>query len=115
MIKILTYKTEMGKEPYKEFLASIRDPKAKTAVAKAVTKMEQGLPGQVDSVGKGVKEQKIYVGKGYRIYFYNDGQEIIILLGGSHKGDQKREIQNAQTYLEDYKRQKATIKRRTKS
>jgi putative addiction module killer protein len=106
MINVIVYKTEMGKEPYTDFFAGIKNPIAKTAVAKAITKMRKGLPGKVESVGDGVKEHKIYIGQAYRIYFYNDGQEIIVLLGGSSKGDQKREIANAKKYLQDYKRQK---------
>ena len=114
MIKVVVYRTEMGKEPYKEFFASIKDPLAKTAVAKALIRMQKGLPGKVESVGEGVKERKIPVGKGYRIYFYNDGQEIIVLLGGSHKGNQNKETENAKTYLADYKRQKSQSRRTKK-
>lgn len=113
MINVIVYRTTMGKEPYKDFLSGIKDPRAKLAVVKAINKMEQGLPGKVESVGDGVKEYKIYVGKAYRIYFYNDGQEIVILLGGSHKGDQKREIANAKQCLVDYKRQKKELKKET--
>lgn len=114
MIKVIVYRTEAGKEPYSDFLSSISDPIAKVAVAKAVSKMEIGLPGKVESVGDGVKECKINVGKGFRIYFYNDGQEIVVLLGGSHKGNQRREIEAAKESLKDYKRQKVGTVRRVK-
>ena len=105
MISIKVYSTEHGVEPYKEFFSSIKDPKAKSAVAKAINKMEKGL-GDYKSIGDGVQENRIHVGKGYRIYFYNEGQELIILLGGSDKKNQSREIENAKGYLKDYKRQK---------
>jgi putative addiction module killer protein len=114
MIKLLAYRTEHGVEPFKTFLQGITDPVAKAAVAKALSKMEKGLPGKVESVGDGVKEYKIHVGKGHRIYFYNDGQEVVILLGGSDKKNQDREIINAKQYLKDYKRQKkAAAKKNT--
>lgn len=114
MIEVKVYKTEHGVEPFYNFLSNIKDPKAKSAVAKEVTKIEKGLPGTIRSVGNGVKERKIYVGAGYRIYFYNDGQELIILLGGSSKKDQEQEIENAKNYLGDYKRQKKALKKMNK-
>lgn len=106
MIEVKVYETEHGVVPFKAFLSGIRDPRGKSAVAKAITKMQSGLMGDVRSVGSGVQELKIHVGKGFRIYFYNDGQELIVLLGGSDKKDQKREIANAKQYLKDYQRQK---------
>lgn len=109
--KLLAYRTEHGVEPFKTFLQGIKDPVAKAAVAKAHSKMEKGLPGKVESVGEGVKEYKIHVGKGYRIYFYNDGQDVVILLGGSDKRNQTREIANAKAYLKDYKRQKKSAEK----
>jgi putative addiction module killer protein len=105
MISIKVYSTEHGVEPYKDFFSSINDPRAKSMVAKAINKMEKGL-GDYKTVGGGVHENRIHVGKGYRIYFYNDGQELVILLGGSDKKNQAREIENAKSYLRDYKRQK---------
>ena len=111
MITVIVYRTEMGKEPYKDFLAGIKDPIAKVAVVKTIAKMQRGLPGKVESVGDGVKEQKIYVGKAYRIYFYNDGQQIVVLLGGSDKDNQAREIENAKRYLTDYKRQRKHLRK----
>ncbi|AEP10052.1 type II toxin-antitoxin system RelE/ParE family toxin [Micavibrio aeruginosavorus] len=112
MIKLLVYRTEHGVEPYKEFLQRIKDPKAKSAVVMAQLNMERGLPGDVKSLGGGLKEKRIQAGAGYRIYFYNDGQDIIILLGGSSKKDQQREIENAKSYLKDYKRQKNALSKK---
>lgn len=106
MIKLLVYRTEHGIEPYVVFFKGIKDPVAKSAVAKAQGNIERGLPGDIKSVGDGVKEKRIHIGKGYRIYFYNDGQELVILLGGSSKGNQDREIDKAKECLKDYRRQK---------
>ena len=71
--------------------------------------MEKGLPGDAKSLGGGLKEYRIHVGKGHRIYYYNDGQTLIILLSGSDKKHQDREIENAKQYLNDYKRQKKLL------
>lgn len=106
MIEVKVYCTEMGVEPFSVWLSGLRSSKAKSAVARAVTKMEVGLLNDVKSVGEGVQEYRIHLEKGYRIYFGNDGGELVILLSGSDKKGQKKEIECAKSYWKDYKRQK---------
>jgi len=43
------------------------------------------------------------LGPGLRIYFANVSQAIILLLGGSDKGSQKRAIKAARDRLKDFK------------
>lgn len=106
MIEVRVYKTEMGTEPFNAWLCSLRSSKAKNAIARALTKMEVGLLKDVKPIGEGVQEYRIHFEKGYRIYFGNDHGELIILLCGSDKKTQKKEIENAKNYWKDYKRQK---------
>jgi putative addiction module killer protein len=59
----------------------------------------------VEGLGAGVYEYKIDFGPGYRIYFGEDGQRIVILLGGSAKTRQG--VAGAQAAWTAYKRAKA--------
>lgn len=46
-------------------------------------------------------------GKGYRIYYYYDlNNKLVLFLAGSEKKDQKSVIKKASEYFEDYKQQK---------
>lgn len=63
--------------------------------------MENGNLGNCEPVGEGVHELKVDFGPGYRIYFGND-EERIVLLGGSDKDNQDTEIKRAKLRWEDY-------------
>ena len=46
-------------------------------------------------------------GPGYRVYFGNDGESVVILLGGSAKKDQQRAMERARVAWAEYKMLKA--------
>ena len=57
--------------------------------------MKVGNFGDSKTVGEGVFELRIDVGKGYRIYFVNNGKEVVILLVGGDKSTQEDDIKTA--------------------
>lgn len=57
--------------------------------------MEHGNPGDVKSVGDGIRELRIDYGPGYRVYFVRRGQEIVVLLCGGDKRTQAADIAQA--------------------
>ena len=54
-------------------------------------------------MGEGISELKIKFGAGYRVYFGQKGDEIVILLSGGDKSSQNKDIKQAQKYWQDYK------------
>lgn len=79
------------------------DAHAAAKVATALYRLEQGNFANVKSIGKGVSECKIDFGPGYRIYFGQDGNDLIILLGGGSKKTQNKDIEKAQILWTEYK------------
>lgn len=59
------------------------------------------------SVGAGVVERRIDWGPGYRVYFGQEGEKLIILLGGGTKKRQQHDIEDARARWAEYKRRKA--------
>jgi putative addiction module killer protein len=57
--------------------------------------LAEGNPGDVAPVGEGVSELRLHFGPGYRIYFVQRGELVVVLLCGGDKGTQRRDIETA--------------------
>lgn len=100
---ILVFQNRAGREPFAEWQDNLRDPVAQRRIAKRILQMEQGHYGDVRAVGSGVYELRFFFGPGYRVYFGEDGDTIVVLLCGGDKGSQRRDIRRALTYWKEYK------------
>ena len=100
---IYEYVTENGKSPFRDWLNSLKDRRVKTMVDVRMARIRSGNLGRVRSVENGVHEIKIDYGPGYRIYFANDGNTIVVLLCGGDKRTQDKDIKTALKYWEAYK------------
>ena len=76
--KVVEYLSK-GSSPFEEWFSGL-DAHASAKVAAALYRLEQGNFSNVKAVGKGVSEYKIDFGPGYRIYFGQEGDEVVILL-----------------------------------
>ena len=82
-------------ETYKKWFKKLRDNIAKQNIILRIERMKNGNFGDSKAVGDGVFELKIDIGKGYRVYFTNNGKEIVILLVGGDKSTQDEDIKAA--------------------
>jgi len=71
----------------------LKDKRAKAAIAARIFRLANGLVGDVSAVGQGVSELRIHYGPGYRVYFNQKGNDIVILLCGGDKSSQSRDIE----------------------
>ena len=60
-----------------------------------------GNPGDVKPVGGGVSELRIHHGPGYRVYYVQRGNLLIILLCGGKKSGQAKDIALAMTMAKE--------------
>ena len=74
---------------------SIKDLRAKVAIARRIERSENGNLGDVKSVGTGVSEMRIDIGAGYRVYYTMREKIMVILLAGGTKSSQQTDIKKA--------------------
>ena len=105
MPNLFAYCDAEGREPFNKWFTDL-DAQAAARVRNALAQLEAGNMSEVKPVGGGVSERRIHWGKGLRVYFAQDGQTIIILLGGGTKATQDRDIQRAGECWTDYKQRR---------
>lgn len=69
-------------------------------------RVEQGNFGDYESVGDDVCELRFFFGSGYRIYFGEVGNTIVLLLCGGDKSSQKKDVKKAKEYWKEYQETK---------
>ncbi len=88
-------------ETYIKWFNSLRDREARVRVDIRLRRLSMGNAGDVKPVGKGVSELRIDYGSGYRVYFIQRGDTLIVLLAGGDKRTQNRDIQTALDLAQD--------------
>ena len=88
---------------FRKWLLGLRDEMAKSVVSARLTRMEAGNLGDAKPVGSGVSEGRIHWGPGYRIYFIQEGDTVVVMLCGGDKDDQQRNIRNAKRLAKEYR------------
>ena len=98
------YVTEDGREPFREWLSSLGDHKARAKIWVRLDRVSLGNFGDCHGVGGGVHELRIDYGPGYRVYFGQEGTTVVVLLCGGDKDTQTDDIETAQRYWSNYRR-----------
>ncbi|MBP9855460.1 MAG: type II toxin-antitoxin system RelE/ParE family toxin [Candidatus Omnitrophica bacterium] len=102
---ILVYRTQDGKEPFIDWLFSLRDKMIRHRIETRIDRIRHGNYGDHKRF-HGILELRLDFGKGYRIYCGEDGNKLIILLVGGDKFSQDKDIKEAVEYWRNYHEKK---------
>ncbi len=100
MKQILTYKTSTGKCPFDEWFCKL-DKSSQARIEKRFERIEEGNFGDFKRLDSDISELRFAFGSGYRIYFAEADDIIIILLCAGNKSTQSNDIKKAKKYLQD--------------
>lgn len=80
---------------FDQWLRKLKDRQGRLRILSRIDRLTRGNPGDVKPVGRGVLELRLTYGPGYRIYYAQRGNRLILLLCGGDKSTQQSDITKA--------------------
>ena len=103
MVYIINIKTLLQTKQFAKWFRRLKDDLAKVAIGRRLERLVQENYGDFKSIGEKIFELRINISKGYRVYFMDKENEIIILLLGGDKSSQDDDIKMARRLAKEYK------------
>ena len=94
-MELLHYLTRDGRDLYQTWLDALRDRRARVAIDRRVERIIRGNFGDHKFCREGVWELRIDTGPGYRVYYAQSSQTVVVLLCGGDKDSQSSDIDRA--------------------
>ena len=82
-------------EVYLDWINDLRDRSGRARIQVRVDRLVHGNPGDHRNLAGGISELRIDIGSGYRVYYTQRGNELIVLLAGGDKSSQQQDIRRA--------------------
>jgi len=99
---VIVYRDAVGVEPFTDWLNGLRDARTRRRILQRLFRLESGNYGDCKPVGGGVSELRFFFGPGYRVYFGEDGDTIVVLLCAGDKSSQRADIRRAKAFWKEY-------------
>jgi putative addiction module killer protein len=99
--KLLIYTNEAGKSPFEDWLKSLKDKIIRARIQRRLDFLQMGHYGDYKSLGDGIFELRLAFGSGFRIYFAEVNEAIVLLLSGGNKASQNKDIKIAKSYWQE--------------
>ena len=80
---------------FDDWLFGLKDGMTHRRLVTRLRKVELGNMGDIKSVGDGVFEMREHFGCGWRMYYVQQGDVLIVMLGGGNKSSQESDIADA--------------------
>lgn len=77
------------------WIDGLKDITGRARILARIRRLADGNPGDHRNLTGGISELRVDVGPGYRVYYTQRGNELVILLVGGDKASQQRDIEKA--------------------
>lgn len=88
-------------DTFQQWVDGLRDRATRIRLRRRLGKAMRGNLGDVKAVGDGVWEMREFFGPGWRLYYVQRGDVLIVMLGGGDKSSQERDIAAAQVMAKE--------------
>jgi len=92
-----------NKSPFIEWIDSL-DKVTKSRVQSRLTRLLEGNFGDHKKIDNEISELRLKFGSGYRIYYTEIDNVIVLLVNGGNKSTQNKDIQKAKQILQEWRR-----------
>jgi putative addiction module killer protein len=82
-------------DEYRDWIDGLKDLSGRARILMRVDRLIHGNPGSHRNLTYGVSELKVDAGPGYRVYYSQRGDRLLLLLAGGDKSTQARDIARA--------------------
>lgn len=82
-------------EVYRDWINALKDRAGRARVQVRVDRLVHGNPGSHRNLTDGISELKVDFGPGYRVYYTQRGDRLLLLLVGGDKSTQQKDIERA--------------------
>lgn len=89
-------------DTFSKWLLKLKDVRAKVAIIRRIKRVKDGNFGDHKSIGDQVSELRLTIGPGYRVYYTQRNDEIIVLLIAGDKSTQSKDIEKAKILAKEY-------------
>jgi putative addiction module killer protein len=96
MVEVLTTQV------FDRWLRKLKDRQARLRIVERIDRLTYGNPGDTKPVGQGVWELRLTYGPGYRVYYLQDGDNLVLLLCGGDKSTQQADIDRAHRLTDEW-------------
>lgn len=89
-------------DEYRDRIDGLKDVSGRARILMRVDRLAHGNPGAHRNLSHGVSELKIDVGPGYRVYYTQRGDRLLLLLIGGDKPTQSKDVAKAVRLAQAY-------------
>ena len=100
--EVIFFEDEKGKKPFVDWIEDLYNV-TRSRINQRLLRLSLGNYGDFKALQDGVSELRFTFGAGYRVYFAEDGEKIVVLLTGGDKKTQVKDIKKAINCWKEYK------------
>ncbi len=82
-------------DDFRDWIDGLKDLSGRARILMRIDRLAHGHPGVHRNLSHGVSELKVDVGPGYRVYYTQRGDRLLLLLIGGDKSTQSQDIAKA--------------------